>query len=63
MYLTILNKKEIMKKRTMPLQKWAMAYGQILIYFADRLAVGVYPLLANRQTTKRQVRRPAALAV
>ena len=33
-----LSTKEIMKKWTMPLQKWAMAYGQIVIYFADRLA-------------------------
>jgi putative transposase len=33
-----LSVKEIMKKWTMPARDWAVAYSQILIYFADRFA-------------------------
>ncbi len=31
-----LSTKEIAKKWTMPVHGWAMAYSQIMIYFADR---------------------------
>ena len=33
-----LSMKEIMKKWTMPVRNWGMAYSQFVIYFADRLA-------------------------
>ena len=33
-----LSTKEIMKKWTMPVQSWGMAYGQFVIYFDGRLA-------------------------
>lgn len=33
-----LSVKEILKKWTMPPRNWAMAYSQIMIYFADGFA-------------------------
>ena len=33
-----LSTKEISKKWTMPVRDWAMAYSQIMIFFADRFA-------------------------
>jgi putative transposase len=33
-----LSTKEIAKKWTMPVREWAMAYSQIMIFFADRFA-------------------------
>jgi putative transposase len=37
--VVFLSIKEIAKKWTMPVREWAMAYSQIVIFFADRLAV------------------------
>jgi len=36
--VVFLSTKEIAKKWTMPVRNWAMAYSQIMIYFADRFA-------------------------
>ena len=36
--VVFLSTKEIAKKWTMPIREWAMAYSQIVIFFADRLA-------------------------
>jgi putative transposase len=37
--VVFLSVKEIMKKWTMPVRNWGMAYSQFVIFFADRLAV------------------------
>lgn len=36
--VVFLSAKEITKKWTMPSKDWAMAYSQIMIFFADRFA-------------------------